>query len=136
MIPLKTLKLKPITVIVFAMLLVVSYWLLVEKANAQQPKPILDGVPQAPITSITSLAGTATSPLTVLVRWFIGIFWIVAVAMVVWAAFLYLTAGGNEEKITEAKKRLLYAVIAAAIALMATGIDFLVEMLLKGSLVS
>jgi hypothetical protein len=65
--------------------------------------------------------------------WFIGIFWIVAVAMVVWAAFLYLTAGGNEEKITEAKKRLLYAVIASAIALLATGIDLIVFSLLSPS---
>jgi hypothetical protein len=89
-----------------------------------------------PIESITSLGGEAGSPLSKLVTWFIGIFWVVAVAMVVWSAFIYLTAGGSEEKITEAKKRLLYAVIAAAIALMATGIDFLVEMLLKGGLVS
>jgi hypothetical protein len=53
--------------------------------------------------------------------------------MVIWAAFLYLTAGGNEEKIKEAKKRLLYAVIAAAIALSANVINIIVYNLLAPS---
>lgn len=67
----------------------------------------------------------------VYLEWFIGVFWIITVGMVVWAAFLYLTAGGNEEKIGEAKKRLTYAVIAAAIALLSTGIDLIAYYLLS-----
>jgi hypothetical protein len=66
-------------------------------------------------------------------EWFIGIFWVVTVGFVIWAAFLYLTAGGNEEKVSEAKRRLLYAVIAGAIALLATGIDLIVFNLLSPS---
>lgn len=91
-------------------------------------------IADVPITSITSLGGATGRPLEAILIWFIGIFWVIAVAMVVWSAFIYLTASGNEEKIGEAKKRLLYAVIAAAIALLSTGIDFLVEMFLRGQL--
>jgi hypothetical protein len=62
----------------------------------------------------------------------ITIFWILAVAFIIWAAFTYLTAGGNEERVSTAKKRLVYALIAAAIALLAVGIDIIVENLLLG----
>jgi hypothetical protein len=64
-----------------------------------------------------------TGPIQNIVVWFLGVFWIVAVGMVIWAAFLFLTAGGDEEKVKEAKKRLTYALIAAAVALLSTGID-------------
>lgn len=36
---------------------------------------------------------------------------------IVWAGFLYVTAGGNQEKISQATKALLYAVIGAVIVL-------------------
>lgn len=101
----------------------------VKFALAQAPTPVIPGLP-TPVQSITSLGGASGRPLETLIIWFIGIFWVLAVAMVVWAAFLYLTAGGNEEKITEAKKRLLYAVIAAAIALVSGAINTIVYYLL------
>jgi hypothetical protein len=90
---------------------------------------IIDELPKAPIYT----TGEGTTAAKKIVVWIIGVFWIVAVAMVIWAAFLYLTAGGNEEKIKEAKKRLLYAVIAAAIALSANVINIIVYNLLAPS---
>lgn len=50
-------------------------------------------------------------------------FWVIAVGAIVWAAFLFLTAGGEEEKVSRAKKMLFYAVIASVVALLAVGIN-------------
>ena len=46
----------------------------------------------------------------------------IAVMALLWAGFLFVTAGGNEEKINNAKKTLLWAVIGTAILLGAWGI--------------
>ncbi len=57
-------------------------------------------------------------------------FWIAASIGVFYAAFLYLTAGDSEEKVTKAHKYFLYAVIAIAVALFAYGMPKLVESIL------
>lgn len=79
---------------------------------------------------ITSLTGAQTS-LTSIVNWIIVIFWILTVLFLIWAAVIYLTAGGNEEKLKEAKSRVIYALIAAAIALLSTGLQAIVTRLLS-----
>ncbi len=81
----------------------------------------------APITSLTQ-AGTSFGTI---VQWVINIFWILTVLFLIWAAILYLTAGGDEEKLKEAKKRVINAVIAGAIALLSTGLSAIVSQLLK-----
>lgn len=45
-----------------------------------------------------------------------------AVIFIIYAAFLFLTAGDDAEKVGKAKKQLIYAVIAVATAILATGI--------------
>jgi len=60
------------------------------------------------------------------------VFWIVAVAMILWAAFLYLTAGGAPEKVGAANATLRYAIVAIVVALIATSLPFLVKSLLGG----
>lgn len=82
----------------------------------------------APITSLTEAQGS----LSAVVNWVIVIFWIITVLFLIWAAVIYLTAGGEEEKLKEAKNRVIYAVIAAAIALLANGISAIVYNLLQG----
>jgi hypothetical protein len=96
---------------------------------AMAPALALAQLTEPPV--ITGLGGITTA-VTAIVNWMIGLFWILAVAFVIWAAFLYLTAGGDEEKIKGAKQRLIFAVVAAAIALVATGLRVIVENILKG----
>lgn len=48
---------------------------------------------------------------------FIPIGGVVATVMIIWAGFLYVTAGGNTGQIDKAHKALLWAVIGAAILL-------------------
>lgn len=54
--------------------------------------------------------------------WFYGIFLALAVIMVVYAGFMFLTAGGDAEKITKARNALMYAVIGVVVALLARSI--------------
>jgi hypothetical protein len=76
--------------------------------------------------------GQVTNAVVVVVNWMIGIFWVLAVAFVIWAAFLYLTGGGDEDKIKTAKQKLIFAIVAAVIALLATGIRVIVRNLITG----
>lgn len=53
--------------------------------------------------------------------------------VVLYAAFLMLTDGGNGKKFEEGKKALLYAIIGFAIILMGEGIVKLLEAILNGT---
>ena len=59
-------------------------------------------------------------------------FWILAIGFILYAAFLYLTAAGSDDRLKTAKKQLWYAVIAVAIALMATTIPTLIQSIFLG----
>lgn len=59
-------------------------------------------------------------------------FWIAATAAVLYSGFLYLTAGGDAEKVKKASKMLWYAVIAIAVGLMAGTMPTLVKNILSG----
>ncbi len=82
----------------------------------------------SPITSITDVQNTLTN----WVNYLFGIFWIIAVGMLIWAAIIFVTAGGDDTKISKAKKIILYAVIAAAVAILASGAQSIVTNILRG----
>lgn len=82
----------------------------------------------APITTVDQGLGVFRQTLT----WFAMAFWIAAALFVFYAAFLYLTAAGNEQRVQKAHSQLLYAVIAIAIGLMAYGMPALVKNFLGG----
>src|SRR3989338_2166418 len=52
-------------------------------------------------------------------RLFFTVFLVLAVIMFIWAAFVYITAGGDEEKLKEARQRIIYGVVAIIVALLA-----------------
>ena len=52
---------------------------------------------------------------------------VIAVLMIIYAGYLFVTARGNEKKITDAKQALLYACIGAAILLGAWVISEAIE---------
>lgn len=58
--------------------------------------------------------------------WLFGILLALAVVFLIYAAFLYLTSGGDEEKTKAAKNYIIYAVVALAVGFLATGIVILV----------
>ena len=59
-------------------------------------------------------------------------FWILTVGFVIYAAYLFLSAGEDEDKVKTAKSMVKYALIAAAVALLSTGIDTIVSNFLQG----
>ena len=63
--------------------------------------------------------------------WIYTIFFILTAIIVVMAAFNYLTAGGDEEKVDKAKKQFIYALVAIAVALVATSVRFVVAELIQ-----
>jgi len=67
------------------------------------------------------------------VKWISAAFWAVAVIFVFWTAYLYLTAGGDETKVSEAHQQLKYTLIAMAVALLATVFPSLIQNFLSGS---
>ncbi|KKR89199.1 MAG: hypothetical protein UU85_C0004G0039 [Candidatus Wolfebacteria bacterium GW2011_GWA2_42_10] len=66
-----------------------------------------------------------------IVKWTYIIFFIVAVFFIILAAFTYLTAQADPEKIKTANKQILYAVIAIVIALLAIGFDTIIKSFLQ-----
>ncbi|HMB17604.1 MAG TPA: hypothetical protein VKO61_01700 [Candidatus Paceibacterota bacterium] len=91
---------------------------------AQADNPISENPPIQNLDDATSL-------LEKILTWFNTIFWIAAAFFVLLAAFKYLTAQGDEEKVGEAKNMLIYAVIAIVVALFAGGIDTLIANVLQ-----
>lgn len=61
------------------------------------------------------------------VNWAFSLLLILAVLFIFYSAWLYMTAGGEDEKVKAAKKNLLYAVIGIVIALLARSIIALVR---------
>lgn len=59
------------------------------------------------------------------------VFWIIAVGMIFYAAYLYLFGGAGEKNVEAAKSVIRYAVIAMVIALIATGVPWIVANLLR-----
>ena len=62
--------------------------------------------------------------------WLYGALLALAVVLIIYAAFLFLTSGGDAEKVGKAKKQLIYAVVAVATTILATGVIKLVQILL------
>lgn len=97
-------------------------------ASAQITNP-----PTVPIPTNLSTATGVFNLLRSIIGVFVTIFWILAGFFILYAAFLYLTAGGDEEKVGKAQNTLKYAVIAVVVALLATVLPNLISSILGGA---
>jgi len=82
-------------------------------------------VPPNP-TGVQSLTGLQTFICTVVVSWLFTFLIILAVVFIIVAAFKYLTAGGDPEKVKGASHTLIYAVVAVVVAIVARALPSLV----------
>jgi len=82
----------------------------------------------APLTSVSSVVNLVNT----ILLWVSGVFWIAAAGFVFYAAYLYLTASGNPERVSKAHRQLLWAVVAIAIGVLAAGLPTLIKNLLGG----
>ncbi len=93
--------------------------------------------PQAPTGGNAVQFTTISGALCTLVAWIFTLLIILTVVFILWAAYLYLTSAGDEEKIKKANHQLLYAAIAVIVAVLSRGLPFLVNQFVGGnSLVS
>lgn len=63
------------------------------------------------------------------IRVFGTIVLVVAVVMILWAAFLFITGSGNEDSLKKAKTYLIFSLVGLAVALLATSAEGLVSSL-------
>lgn len=80
-------------------------------------------LPPSPITDVAGVERLITRIFNLLRN----LFFVIAAFFILWAGWTYLQAGGDPTKIEEAKNRLLYAVVAIAVAVVATGVVPLVR---------
>ncbi len=69
----------------------------------------------------------------IIVRWTYTIFFIIAVFMILLAAYTYLTAQAEPEKIKNATNQIIYAAIAIVVALLAVSINVIVKSIVEPS---
>ena len=112
----------------FFVFLITNYYLLITSNVAFGA----DSPPVETTPIITDIGQVQTAAEKIVV-WLYGMFWIVAVGFIIWAAFLFMGANGEAEKITKAKTILVYTLIAAAVVLLANGIRDIVTNLLGGN---
>lgn len=88
------------------------------------------GFAQAPssprVTTITSVQDIFDIIQTI-INWLAATFFAVAVIFIFYAAYLYLTAAGDPEKLTKAKNQLIYSIVAIAIGLIAFSVTTIVS---------
>jgi len=65
------------------------------------------------------------------VNWLFTLILSIAVIMLLWAAFLWMTSSGDETKVGDARKTLIYALVGVAIAIVAKGLVTIVQQLLS-----
>ena len=81
--------------------------------------------PDAPQTNITSINGVFQLVNDI----FNILFWMLIVLagiFIIWAAFSYLTAGGDPEKVKQANRRVIYAAVAVVVGVLAKAIPSVV----------
>lgn len=81
------------------------------------------------ITSLQQILNIVYS----LAFWFQAFFFAIAIIYIILAAIAYLQSGGDVEKVTEAKNKLVYAIVAIAIAVLAFAMRSIVANFLGGS---
>jgi len=107
---------------------IVGLSLLTSVAFGQLSNPNIPGV-----TTVgrVSTVGSLVDTVRFVVRWVYIIFFVIAVLMILFAAFTYLTAAGNEEKVKKARDSIIYAAVAVAVALLAVGFEQIIRTFLE-----
>ena len=83
--------------------------------------------PQSPVTSVDQIVKILNYVVSIIFTIVI----IVAVIMFLYAAFTYITAGGDSAKTGQASKMLQWSAIGLGVALLALGISSLIDNFLK-----
>jgi Mn2+/Fe2+ NRAMP family transporter len=103
------------------LLIVVLFWLfLLGAGNASKEE-----------AAITKIGQYIARILTETIGWIFGLLMVIASLFILFAAYKFLTAGGNEDQIKEAKNMIWYAVLAVVVGFLSRGVTYLVETIFK-----
>jgi len=108
-------------------------------------KKVLLGITLASLTALPLLAAAQAAPpeavpedldimviLENIVDWLFTILLIVAAIFIIIAAFNFITASGDPDKIATARNFVLYALIGIAVAVAARGLVAFIRMIIEG----
>ena len=95
-------------------------------------------IPQSPVTAPDNIANinqilNGTS-ICAIINWAFWLIIVFSILFVLVAAFKYLTAAGDPEKVKSASLTLLYVVVAIVVALIAKGFPSLISSFIGGGL--
>lgn len=86
--------------------------------------------PQGGAAPSAAAQGTLGQNITTIINYFLGLLGLIAVAFLIYAGILMVTAGGAEEQVTKARKIIMYAVIGIVIILLSyTVVTFVTQSL-------
>ena len=75
--------------------------------------------PMTWISSLTGTSGTLDSWIITVLNWAIGLAALAAVVMLIAAGFMYITANGDENRISQATKTLTYSIVGLVLCFIA-----------------
>jgi len=105
----------------FAGLMILGLFVAGNDVFAQQQQNVNQQIQQMAADSPIKTPGDIVNVLKGILRWTYLVFFILAVYFILIAAFNYLTAGGDSEKIKKATSSLLWSIVAIAIGLLSVG---------------
>lgn len=91
--------------------------------------PLNKGEMASPVTQSSQLWDIFVT----VVKWMYTIFFVVALMFILFSAYNFVSGGGSDDKIKLAKNQLKYAIIAIAVALVATGVSLVVQSFINSS---
>src|SRR3989344_3678358 len=89
-------------------------------------------LPTLPTAAPENFAGVIGVIVTI-AQWMFGLLMALSIVFILYAAFMYIIAQGNQERIDTAKKILIYAVVGLVVAVMAGGGGVVVQNFLASS---
>ena len=117
-----------LSIIILFTFLLLSFVNAVSSYEGKVAEPGIGGIPQG--ANIKEFGGVVKIVMEV-TRWTYTIFFIIAVLYILFAAYTYLTAQSEPEKIKSATNQIIYAAIAIAVALLAVSINAIVRSIIK-----
>lgn len=64
--------------------------------------------------------------------WLLKIGLVISTIIILWAAIVFMTSGGNQARVTQARQTLWYAIIGITVLLLAKGLTTLIQNVLSG----
>jgi hypothetical protein len=76
--------------------------------------------------------GTIPELIDKIATWLLEIGLVISTIIILWAAIVFMTSGGNQQRVTQARQTLWYAIIGITVLLLAKGVTSIIQKFLSG----